>query len=62
VARRELGPHKRIQLDGGVGPDQARAVLDAGGDVLVAASAIFKRSAGERAGVIASMRTGANGA
>lgn len=45
VARlRELLPADvRIQVDGGVGPDNVRDLHDAGATVLVAASAIFKR-------------------
>lgn len=34
--------HALIEVDGGVGPANARALLEAGADVLVAGSAIFK--------------------
>lgn len=32
----------RIQIDGGVGPDNAEAIARAGGDILVAGSSVFK--------------------
>jgi ribulose-phosphate 3-epimerase len=55
-AREALGGRIRIELDGGVGPGCAADVRDAGGDVLVAASAIFKHPAAERAGVVGELR------
>ena len=36
-----LGAGALVEVDGGVGPENARALTDAGADVLVAASAIF---------------------
>jgi len=39
--RERLGPDTRLQMDGGIGPDNAAAVRDAGCDCIVAASAIF---------------------
>jgi len=33
-----------IAVDGGIGPDNARAVIDAGADILVAGSAVFGQS------------------
>lgn len=60
TARDALGPGKRIQLDGGVGPANAQAVREAGGDVIVAANAIFGRPEAERAEVIRRLRGGAS--
>ena len=37
-----LGSRALIEVDGGVTPDNARALLDAGADVLVAGSAVFR--------------------
>ncbi|MFO0831419.1 MAG: ribulose-phosphate 3-epimerase [Phycisphaerales bacterium] len=54
--RNHLGPHQRLQMDGGIGPAQAEAVRTAGCDVLVAASAIFKRPKDERAEVVRQLR------
>ena len=51
-----LRPDQRLQMDGGVSPETCRAVRDAGCDVLVAGSAIFKHAPGERAGVIRTLR------
>lgn len=39
--RRERGGHWLIEVDGGIKPENARKVADAGADVLVAGSAIF---------------------
>ncbi|HJO16291.1 MAG TPA: ribulose-phosphate 3-epimerase [Phycisphaerales bacterium] len=39
--RAELGPGAWIQMDGGVGPESARACREAGCNVLVSASAIY---------------------
>ena len=41
--RRLLPPGQQIQVDGGIGPDNVRAVHDAGATLLVAGSAIFGR-------------------
>ena len=41
--RRLLPPEQPIQVDGGIGADNARAVHDAGATLLVAGSAIFGR-------------------
>jgi ribulose-phosphate 3-epimerase len=38
---REAGARTLLEVDGGVTPDNARAAVDAGADVLVAASALF---------------------
>lgn len=53
-----LGPRQRLEMDGGIGPETAPAVREAGCDVLVAASAIFGVPGPERAGVIAELRSG----
>ena len=43
-ALRKLLPEgMHIQVDGGIGPDNAREVYEAGADLLVAGSAIFAR-------------------
>jgi ribulose-phosphate 3-epimerase len=39
---REAGSRALLEVDGGVSPANARAVVDAGADVLVAASALFQ--------------------
>ncbi len=54
--RAELPSSVRLEIDGGVGPENARRIRDAGFDTLAAASAIFGRPIGERAGVIAELR------
>jgi ribulose-phosphate 3-epimerase len=51
-------PVQRIQIDGGVKPANAAAILDAGCDVLVAATAVFGERPDKRPGVISSLRTG----
>lgn len=56
AVRRQVGRGKRVQVDGGVRPGNADLARDAGCDVLVAASAIFGTSRGDRPGVIASIR------
>jgi ribulose-phosphate 3-epimerase len=56
AVRSHLRPQQRLQMDGGIGPAQAEAVRAAGCDVLVAASAIFKRPRDERAGVVRILR------
>ncbi len=54
--RAHLRAEQRLQMDGGIGPAQAEAVRTAGCDVLVAASAIFKRPMDERAAVVRTLR------
>lgn len=51
-----LRSDQRLQMDGGVTPDNAKACRDAGCDVLVAASAIFGKAPGERVEVIRRLR------
>ncbi len=48
-----------IEVDGGVTPANARAIAEAGADVLVAGSAIFEGGAGAYAGNIAALRRAA---
>ncbi len=55
--RARLRPNQRLQMDGGIGPDNAPAVREAGCDVLVAASAVFGVPAAERASVILEIRS-----
>ena len=52
-----LSPLQRLQMDGGVNLETARHCLDAGCDVLVAASAIFGQPAVKRPGIIKSLRS-----
>ncbi len=54
--RRRVPVTTRIEVDGGVGPKQAPDLLEAGADVLAAASAVFKVSPNDRASVITHMR------
>ena len=51
-----LGPRQRLAFDGGVGLETAPACLDAGADVLIAASAVFGRPPSERASLIERLR------
>ena len=48
-----LGSRALIEVDGGVSPDNARALVDAGADVLVAGSAVFR---GDVAANVAALR------
>lgn len=41
--RARLRPNQRLEMDGGIGPDNANRVREAGCDVIVAATAIFGR-------------------
>ncbi len=54
--RKELGSAKRLEMDGGITPDNSDAVRQAGCDVLVAASAVFGAAAPERPRIIRSLR------
>ncbi|MFG0292882.1 MAG: ribulose-phosphate 3-epimerase [Phycisphaerales bacterium JB050] len=51
-----LRPDQRLEIDGGVKPDNAEAIREAGVDVLVAASAIFSEQPSNRAGVVTAIR------
>ncbi len=53
-----LGAERRVQIDGGVAPDNAKRVRDAGVDVLVAASAIFGKPREERPEIVRTLRSG----
>ena len=50
----ELNPACRLEVDGGIAPDTAKLVVDAGADVLVAGSAIY--GAADPQAVIRAMR------
>ena len=52
----ELTPNQRLEMDGGIKPDNADQVLDAGCDVVVAASAIFSQPRPARAEVVRKLR------
>jgi ribulose-phosphate 3-epimerase len=52
----ELEPTQRLQMDGGIKPSNIAEVLDAGCDVVVAATAIFGQPRREWSAVIASLR------
>ncbi len=56
AARTALGPTMRVQMDGGVNLDSAPRCREAGCDVIVAASAIFKEPREGRASVIKALR------
>ncbi|MFN9992479.1 MAG: ribulose-phosphate 3-epimerase, partial [Phycisphaerales bacterium] len=51
-----LRSDQRLQMDGGVSPDNAESVRRAGCDVIVGGSAIFGKSSENRASVINQMR------
>lgn len=50
----ELGLKTEIEVDGGIKPDNAAAVIDAGADILVAGSAVFGKK--DYAGAISGIR------
>ncbi len=52
--RHDLGPHQRLEIDGGIGIRTAHQALEAGADVLVAGAAIFRNP--ERAQTIKLLR------
>lgn len=54
--RRVLRPDQRLQMDGGIKPDNAAEVRDAGCDVIVAASAVFGLTSEKRAAAVGQMR------
>jgi ribulose-phosphate 3-epimerase len=45
-----------LEVDGGINPETARLVVEAGADVLVAGTATFRGGAGAYAGNIAALR------
>ncbi|MEO1277831.1 MAG: ribulose-phosphate 3-epimerase [Planctomycetota bacterium] len=59
--RERVSETTRIEVDGGVGPANAADLLQAGADVLAAASAVFRVSPPERVSVITQMRGSASG-
>lgn len=54
--KKKLRADQRLQIDGGVNPENAASVRASGVDVIVAANAIFSRPREERAGVVAALR------
>lgn len=54
--RARLGPEQRLQIDGGVNPENAAIVRAAGVDVIVAANAIFSKPREDRARVVSALR------
>lgn len=52
----ELTPNQRLQMDGGIKPENVDEVLDAGCDVVVAASAVFGVPAPGRAEIVRKLR------
>lgn len=57
----DTGSEARLQVDGGVTPDNAAAIVAAGADVLVAGSSVFRHPEGPAVGVTA-LRSAAQGA
>ncbi len=49
-------PDQRLEMDGGINPSNIEQVLDAGCDVVVAASAVFGLPPGKRSEAIAALR------
>jgi len=56
AVRERLRHDQRLQMDGGISPDNASAVREAGCDVIVAASAIFGRPPAEWGAVVRRLR------
>lgn len=55
--RELLGPDARIEMDGGLSPQNAREVVSAGCDMLVAGSSVFALDVAERADAIRRLRS-----
>jgi ribulose-phosphate 3-epimerase len=55
--RKLVGPDKRVEVDGGIGPDTAGTVVEYGADTLVSGSAIFSRA--DRVAAINAIRNAA---
>jgi ribulose-phosphate 3-epimerase len=55
AVKKRLGPGQRLQIDGGIKPDNIRQAKDAGIDWFVVASAIFDRT--DRRGAISELRS-----
>jgi ribulose-phosphate 3-epimerase len=56
LIRPALRADQRLEIDGGIGPETAPAVLEAGFDLLVAGSALFGKNTSQRPEVIRSIR------
>ncbi|MEX2219505.1 MAG: ribulose-phosphate 3-epimerase [Phycisphaerales bacterium] len=56
--RPRLRPDQRLEMDGGIGRENAAIVRQAGCDVIVSATAVFGVPPAERAAVIGALRTG----
>lgn len=56
AVRPRLRGDQRLQIDGGVKPENATQIRDAGVDILVAASAIFSANPSNRAGIVSAIR------
>jgi ribulose-phosphate 3-epimerase len=56
--RERLRPNQRLEMDGGIGVDNAAEIRQAGCDVLVAGSAVFGAGPRARAAVIGALRSG----
>jgi len=41
--KKRLGPHQRLEIDGGIGPETVGLAVEAGADTLVAGTAIFRQ-------------------
>lgn len=54
--RKRLRDRQRLEIDGGVSPENAAQVRNAGIDVIVAASAIFSKPKDQRAAVVNALR------
>jgi ribulose-phosphate 3-epimerase len=52
----KLRPDQRLEMDGGIKPDNAGKVIDAGCDVLVSGSAVFGKQGEARAAAIRALR------
>jgi len=55
IGRRDI----RLQVDGGVTPETAAAIVDAGADALVAGSAAFRGGASQYEANVAALRAAA---
>jgi ribulose-phosphate 3-epimerase len=52
----ELTPNQRLEMDGGINPSTSAQVLDAGSDVLVAATAVFGLPPADRRAAVEALR------
>jgi ribulose-phosphate 3-epimerase len=58
MIRPALRADQRLEIDGGISPDTAGPVLNAGFDLLVAGSALFGKSENHRSSVVRALRAG----